>query len=191
MANRSYLKVFLFLAAFGFVADQASKYGVFRWLYNDGRGDEREVVDGAFKLIAQFDPTQERNCDCVLGTWSGEVAPRVNHGALFGLGNEQEHTANWIFAGISLLAAIAITVWGTRPSAKQDLWLSCALGLILSGTLGNFYDRVVFNGVRDFLYFYLIDWPVFNVADCALVVGAGMLLVQAFRKSPEESAGKD
>ena len=51
--------------------------------------------------------------------------------------------------------------------------------LILAGTVGNLFDRVVFGGVRDFLYFYLIEWPVFNVADCCLVIGAGMLLVQA------------
>ncbi len=56
-----------------------------------------------------------------------------------------------------------------------------ALGLILAGTLGNLYDRVVFGGVRNFLYwFYLVDWPVFNFADCCLVCGAGLLLLQAF-----------
>ncbi len=55
-----------------------------------------------------------------------------------------------------------------------------ALGLILSGTLGNLFDRVVFNGGRDFLYFYWIEWPVFNVADCCLVCGAFLLLAQAF-----------
>jgi signal peptidase II len=52
--------------------------------------------------------------------------------------------------------------------------------LILAGTLGNLYDRLVFDGVRDFLHFYLIDWPVFNIADCCLVCGAFLLLAQAF-----------
>jgi hypothetical protein len=51
--------------------------------------------------------------------------------------------------------------------------------LILGGTIGNLYDRLVFGGVRDFLYFYYIEWPVFNFADCCLVVGAGLLLVHA------------
>jgi lipoprotein signal peptidase len=52
--------------------------------------------------------------------------------------------------------------------------------MILAGTLGNLFDRVVFHGVRDFLYFYWFEWPVFNVADCLLVCGAGLLLLQAF-----------
>jgi lipoprotein signal peptidase len=58
--------------------------------------------------------------------------------------------------------------------------------------MGNLYDRLVFNGVRDFLHWdYLYNWPVFNIADCCLVTGACMLLVQAlgFRtvKSTEDT----
>ena len=55
-----------------------------------------------------------------------------------------------------------------------------ALGLILGGTAGNLFDRVVFNGVRDWMHFYWFEWPVFNFADCCLVCGAGLLLLQAF-----------
>jgi lipoprotein signal peptidase len=58
--------------------------------------------------------------------------------------------------------------------------------LILAGTLGNLFDRVVFGGVRDFLYFYWFEWPVFNVADCFLVCGAGLLLLQAFATAPAD-----
>ena len=105
----------------------------------------------------------------------------MNQGALFGLGREHATFANWTFAVVSLLAAAAIVYWSFRPSAARDLWVCMALGLILAGTLGNLYDRVVFNGVRDFLHWnYLFDWPVFNVADSCLVCGAGLLLLQAF-----------
>ncbi len=44
---------------------------------------------------------------------------------------------------------------------------------------------MVFHGVRDFLHWnYLFDWPVFNLADCCLVCGAGLLLLQAFGSAP-------
>jgi lipoprotein signal peptidase len=181
---RSYRWLTAMLAVVGLAADQATKYEVFRQLYPGAdafpRG-ESDLVPGWFKLTAEFDPATEP-CDCgmrPLQTLSAPVMPRVNHGALFGLGGNRKGDANRFFAGVSLLAAAGILIWVTRGGASRDGWLSAALGLILGGTLGNLYDRVVFNGVRDFLYFYKIDWPVFNVADCCLVVGAGMLLLHA------------
>src|SRR5207245_2108763 len=100
---------------------------------------------------------------------------------------EYKHLANGIFAAISVLAALAIIFWSTRPTTARDRALCASLGLILAGTLGNLYDRLIFNGVRDFLYFRLMDgekivfnWPVFNFADCCLVCGACLLLLQAF-----------
>lgn len=173
------------LAGFGLVADQGSKYGVFRWLYNGGMGGAVQVIPGALELLAQFDPTRPAGTN-VLTTWSGEIPPRVNYGALFGLGGEHTGIANGVFAGISLLAAAAICLWGTRQAAARDSWLSASLGLILGGTVGNLYDRVVFGGVRDFLHWYLFEWPVFNVADCCLVVGAVSLVVQALFFTPAE-----
>lgn len=186
MAERTYRWLLITLAVLGFAADQASKYGVFRWLYNDGNfadlsGNSREVVPGWFRLIAQFD-TQAATCGCwyePLQTWSAPTLPRVNHGALFGMGQEKKGTANGFFAAVSVFAAFAILAWGMRHSIAREKWLMIALGLILGGTLGNLYDRLVFNGVRDFMYFYYIEWPVFNFADCLLVVGAGVLLIQA------------
>ena len=102
-----------------------------------------------------------------------------------------DQDANKVFGTVSVLAALGISLWGLRRATGRDKWLCVALGLILGGTVGNLFDRVVFGGVRDFLYFYLIDWPVFNVADSCLVVGAGLLLVQAVfgkKKEPEAPA---
>src|SRR5262249_57081157 len=131
---------------------------------------------GAFQLLAQFTGQTEPGDSSLaaLRTWSGDMLPKVNHGVLFGLGGEYRSLANGLFAVVSLLAASAIMYWSTRPGTARDRWLCTALGLILAGTLGNFYDRVVFNGVRDFLHFYWIEWPVFHVADGCLVAGAGL-----------------
>ena len=86
-----------------------------------------------------------------------------------------------MFAAVSFLAAVGIAYWSRRPATRGDRILCAALGLILAGTIGNLYDRLVFDGVRDFLHWYRwFDWPVFNIADCCLVFGAGLLLAHAF-----------
>ena len=170
MNGRSFRRLFFALALAGLLLDQASKYLVFRWLRNDAY----EIVPGIFQLEAHQ-------------TGDG---PMVNKGALFGFLRDHGELANGLFAAISIVAALAIVFWATRPSASRDWSLSAALGLILAGTLGNLYDRVVFVGVRDFLhlhYYQQFDWPVFNVADSCLVVGAFLLLTQAlFSRAPAD-----
>ena len=185
MPTRSYRTLLFGLALFGFAADMASKYGTFNWLYEPGNTlFEKSVVPGAFMLRVEFEKGAEPPCDCMLAKWNGPLPPRVNHGALFSLGGEFKADANKFFAIVSALAAIGISVWGLRRSYATDRWLCVALGLILGGTLGNLFDRIVFGGVRDFLYFYLIEWPVFNVADSGLVCGAVLLLALSFRAKP-------
>lgn len=181
MVGRSYRALLWGLALIAFSLDQSSKYSVFRWLYNEGNGGTFNVVPGWFELIAQFTGQPIES-----GTWrepfqrfNGSIMPHVNNGALFGLGNGFGMTANGFFAVVSLLAAIAIIVWSIRVKVAGDVVLFTALGLILGGTLGNLFDRIIFHGVRDFLDFYWFRFPVFNVADCCLVCGAGLLLIQA------------
>lgn len=174
MPERTFRLLLWSLALFGLMADQVSKYAVFSWLA--GVEDHTYVLlrlseDKGFQLRTQYqsDPTKDH------------LVPYVNQGALFGFLNTHKEVANGGFAVISLLAAIAIAYWSGYRTTARDPWLCASLGLILGGTLGNLYDRVIFGGVRDFLYWnYWIDWPVFNVADCCLVCGAGLLLLQAF-----------
>jgi lipoprotein signal peptidase len=145
-ADRTYRWLLVTLAVIGLGADLGSKYGVFRWLYNGGNlahgvGNTHDVVPGWFKLIAQFD-REAPLCDCGfsgLQTWSTNgdpVMPRVNHGALFGLGQSRKGLANGFFAAVSVAAAVAIVVWGTRRSTARERGLMAALGLILGGTVG-------------------------------------------------------
>jgi signal peptidase II len=187
MTQRSFRGLLWCLAIFGLLADQGTKFGMFRWLYSPGPAYEGQhqifgTPDHGFRLLAQFtgeplstdwrQPFQQLN---------GPVLPRVNHGALFGLGGEYQVYANGFFATVSLAAAIAIAAWSTRRATAKDRWLCAALGLILAGTLGNLFDRLVFGGVRDFLHYdHWFNWPVFNLADCFLVSGAALLLIQAF-----------
>jgi lipoprotein signal peptidase len=189
MSERSYRVLVWVFAVLGLAADQASKYGVFSWLQPREFEDATYVVfrdqaRGGFQLIAQYQrelPTQK------LILVDGRPVPHVNHGALFGLFRDHKTAANAAFALISLLAAAAIIYWSYQKNTARDRWLCTALGLILAGTLGNLYDRLVFNGVRDFLHWdYYFNWPVFNVADSCLVCGACLLLLQAF--TPQTAA---
>lgn len=209
--ERPYLWLFAILALVGFVADQASKYVVFAKLYPGEREQVTlvDVVPDAFALRTFYSPEKDPGDERLsfLRTLSGERLPHVNKGALFGFGNTREEAENGgflstivgfirnvlsifedaegglntLFAGISVVAACFIVFWVARPMVAQDRYLCFALGLILAGTLGNLYDRIVFAGVRDFLHwYYRFIWPDFNVADCCLVCGAGVLLVHSF-----------
>jgi signal peptidase II len=176
MGERSFRGLFMAVALAGLFLDQASKYLVFGWLVEEQR---YEVIPGAFNLEAHHALQKD-----------GTLRPMVNHGALFGFLREKEELANGLFAVISVAAAGVIIYWTTRKNTARDWSLCAALGLILAGTLGNLYDRIVFSGVRDFLHVFYrqFDWPVFNVADACLVVGAGLLLVQAmFSRRPAET----
>jgi signal peptidase II len=119
----------------------------------------------------------------------------LNEGALFGMGQGM----GLVFAAISVAAIAGIIVLVSRPATRRDPWLLVALGLIVGGILGNLYDRLGLPGlrwhaplaregqpvlaVRDWIHFMLpgvIDWPIFNLADSWLVIGAAMLVVTSF-----------
>jgi signal peptidase II len=100
----------------------------------------------------------------------------TNSGGAFSLGR----SAPWIFVGASILVAGTIVATAFRHT---NVGTSIALGLILGGALGNLTDRVL-RGPRltghvvDFIDFHV--WPVFNLADGAIVVGALVLALTSF-----------
>ncbi len=157
---------------------------------------EFKLAPGTFDIVASYSGEREEDTGLVpwLRTISGTQLPYVNRGALFGWGGGRGdgggdgQDLNTLFAFVSFLAALGITYWSTRPGTRSDRLLCAALGLILAGTLGNLYDRLLFSGVRDFLHWYrFYDWPVFNIADSCLVCGAGLLLAHAFFTVEQEA----
>lgn len=126
----------------------------------------------------------------------------LNEGALFGMGQG----LGIVFAAVSIAALIGIALALRRPEVRRDHWLVLALALITGGIVGNLYDRLGMPGliwhaplerrgqpvlaVRDWIHFRLegiIDWPIFNLADTWLVIGAGLLLLLSLR-SPQTAA---
>jgi signal peptidase II len=75
---------------------------------------------------------------------------------------------------------VSAVIWKAQQLDPLSLW---GFALILGGAGGNLYDRVLSGRVTDFLDFYIRDyhWPAFNVADSALVVGCGLLLLGMLR----------
>lgn len=165
--------VFLIVAATALAGDLVSKEVVFRVLGMPGMGQRVVLIPGIFVL--------ETN---------------LNEGALFGMGQGM----GMFFATVSLAALVGILVMVSRPATQVSIWLVTALALISGGILGNLYDRLglpglVWHGplervgkpvyaVRDWIHVTVpgvIDWPIFNLADTWLVIGAGMLLLTAMR----------
>ena len=119
--------------------------------------------------------------------WPGvfSLTTSFNRGALWGLGGGFPN-ANFLFAGLSIVAGALIVYWLFGHGAGKDRLLTMALGLIMAGTIGNCYDRLFWGQVRDWIYFELINWPIFNLADSMLVCGACVLMAQAiFVQSPQ------
>jgi signal peptidase II len=105
-----------------------------------------------------------------------------NSGAAFGLAPAG--------AGFFLVAAVAIAIGLAVYVARNpaDLWTDAALGLIMGGTLGNGYDRIMFGTVTDFINFHF--WPVFNVADSGVSIGVVALIAgYVLRREPHELRG--
>ena len=156
------------------------------------------VAAGVFAL----DRSTKRLIENHVSVWdSYEVIPGFfnivhtqNRGAAFGL--LSEGASEWraaLLIGLSVAALFAIVVYLLHPSSRRpgSSWLvHAALVLILGGALGNVFDRIVFGAVTDFLQFYIgrFEWPAFNVADSAITVGAGLILLDTWvlRRPPEQ-----
>ncbi len=103
-----------------------------------------------------------------------------NTGAAFSL--FADSTAPWktaLLIGFSVIALIVVSVllWKNNHA---HLATGIGLSLIMGGALGNLWDRLARGRVVDFLLFYVkrYQWPVFNLADSAIVIGAGLLVLE-------------
>jgi len=112
----------------------------------------------------------------------------LNPGAAFGmLANRTT-----FFIVLSLLVIVAVLVM-YRYLPKEKTLMTLAIGLVLGGALGNLIDRVRLGRVIDFLDFRV--WPIFNLADSAIVIGALLIMIDIWRgdkvKQQRVDAGAD
>lgn len=115
------------------------------------------------------------------------ITSHRNRGAAFGI--LQEQRAFFIIVTIIIVAAI---IWYARSVRKTgSAWLLTGLGLVLGGAIGNFIDRARFGEVVDFFKFNFgsYTFPIFNVADSAIVVGVILILIDTLLHTKQEEKG--
>lgn len=100
-----------------------------------------------------------------------------NRGAAFGMFANQQ----WFFILIAIFMVIAAAyIYLRLPASRHYGILRFVCILIAAGAVGNMVDRMLHRYVIDFLYFSLIDFPVFNVADCYVCIGAVLGVILLF-----------
>ena len=98
----------------------------------------------------------------------------MNYGGVFGL-----FPSYWW--GVCL---VIIWLWLVREWRKMEGWMWAGMGLVVAGGLANIIDRMVYGGVRDFIYYPVIG-VYGNVADVMLVIGGGVMFVSVVRNRNE------
>ena len=149
--------------------DQASKLLVLRFL---GPTQEQIIIGGFFKLVH----------------WG-------NTGAAWSLFRDRN---GWL-ATVSVVALVCLILW--RHHFQIQAWLGqVSMGLIIGGIAGNLFDRIdpARREVIDFLRFYIfrrngdeIGFPAFNLADSAICVGVGLLILLSWRQEHEQPTPED
>lgn len=102
-----------------------------------------------------------------------------NYGAAFSFLSDASGWQRWLFTAIALGVTALLMVWMRRTPASHTL-VNSAYALIIGGALGNLFDRLYHGFVVDFLDFYIGQhhWPAFNIADSAICVGAGLIILE-------------
>ena len=112
-----------------------------------------------------------------------------NRGVAFSLLADLPHVLlPYFLAGFAVVVSAVFVVY--MPTGSR--LFQAGLGCIVGGALGNMVDRVVFGGVIDFIHVYHGNWsfPVFNVADIAINIGVGLVLLDALRQMTETKKRK-
>lgn len=103
-----------------------------------------------------------------------------NPGAAFSFLGEASGWQRWLFSGFAVVISIVLVVW-LRRLPPGERWMRWALALLLGGAIGNLIDRLAYGHVIDFIHVYYDRWhyPIFNIADSGITIGAIMILIHA------------
>jgi signal peptidase II len=104
-----------------------------------------------------------------------------NTGVAFGMA--QTLPGGRILLTLVALGAFVLVLYYLRKSDERHLRMHVALGLVGGGAIGNLVDRIMYGRVTDFIVWYYKghEWPAFNIADAALVVGVGLMALDMLK----------
>lgn len=113
------------------------------------------VIDGFFRLVV---------------VW--------NQGVSFGLLGGDRPLPPWLLSGVAIAVCVGLFIWLRRTDRPLTGW---GIGLVMGGAIGNVIDRARWGAVFDFADFHVRQWhwPAFNVADSAIVIGVGLMLIDS------------
>ena len=152
----------LWIAALIVVADQASKI----WI-------QQNVV--LWKEIIEILPVLN-------------IHHTFNRGAAWSFCDDCGGAQRWVFSGLAVVVSIVLVVWLRRLVLGMHKVLTAGLTLIVGGAIGNLIDRLYLGHVIDFVQVHWGAWtfPSFNVADAAITVGAGLVILDSLREIAHE-----
>lgn len=173
--------VFLIVGVISLVADQGSKIWARSSLpvHPAGCTIPDDIV--ARKCIGVPDKVID-------GVWEWRLS--FNPGSAFGLFSSGQWRVMLTIVG---LAAVIGMLWMMRKSRPDQKALHWALALVAGGAIGNLIDRIYYGVVTDFVLwkYKSHEWPVFNVADVALVAGVGLMFIDMWREGRIERDKKN
>ncbi len=136
------------------IADQATKWAIVEWVDLYGRVPINSFIN---------------------------ITHQQNTGAAFSFLAGAGGWQRWFFVVLATIVSAVIAVWLWRLRTEGPLVLMAGLSLVLGGAIGNLIDRARLGYVTDFIQVWFGNWafPSFNVADSAITVGAGLLIIDA------------
>jgi len=140
------------------------------------------LLDQITKHLAVVHLKQQREIVLIPGVF--ELRYLENRGAAFGL--FQNRQIFFVCAAVVIFFLI-VFFYGKIPGGRRNLPMRICAVLICAGAVGNLIDRIRYQYVVDFFYFSLIDFPIFNVADCYAVIACILFayLILFFYKEEE------
>ena len=152
-----------------------NRYGAWRWLL---LSLVLLIADQSTKYIVV---TRFEEFDSVTINAFLDFMRLHNEGVAFSMFADSSGWQRWFFSALGIVVSGVIVVWIVRLPKRTHPLLAAGLACIVSGALGNVFDRILRGHVIDFIRVHYQDWyfPAFNVADSCITIGAALVILDS------------